>query len=68
MTTYFNVPTTGATTAARAYKIACTRWEVQYGENREQNAGICFNGDHGQTAYVDWADLPAPRRYSKCGA
>jgi len=61
--TYFNVPTTSIKpmNQARAYTEAMRRWKVQYGYNRQDNAGIIYSNGLQEVA-VKWADLPAIKR------
>ena len=64
MTTYYNVPSDGAINAKQAYEIARKRWDLQVQQNRDEseNAGICFQGDGGETVYLKWSELPPVKR------
>jgi hypothetical protein len=66
MEKFLNCPADFAINKSKAYTIAKSRYRAQSEQGRidmqqfDGIAGICWQGDHGQTCYARWDELPAP--------
>ena len=55
---FFVIPGDAPLSLHDAYRRAIKRFRVNQSNAREDHAGICWQGDHGQTHYATWSDLP----------
>lgn len=59
---YYRIPSGGPITKMEAYREAMARYRVHYASARQNHAGIVYITFHGRLVFLEWDDLPKPKR------